>query len=693
MGEVCQRLKKYPDSECEIDIEGGEKLTLENLSEKKNIRVFNKDFVSETIFREDDEAGGVAPIYYVGSTEVELAKERKERDEKKETLQKAKVDLDKKESRLEKYSTELAKTIKNLLLGVKSFQNYRQPNFLSSFERIKKGINGGTLTLEGLKLEESKFKERLQTVKNTELLQPWIVEVKNVVNTITEDYFSRLNTVLNQKVSVQSTIQKLTKDWELSDWVQKGIPLHKDRKSERCEFCNQPLPTERLADLEKHFNKDYTGLSGRVEGELIALRKLKINELEKIPTTEIKQLAESANQLISRVEEKIIEKGKNLLSVVSIPSDIEKSCIEEGKKIYASAAEILTSIDKSASSLEDSTIADNYENYQTFARDVKESKERIDNLNIEINELETKIKSSERKIRDSALPATLINADLVRFLGHSELKFEDRKDIHGADSYEIRRGDELAYNLSEGEKTAISLIYFIRKLREEGFSSKDGVIYIDDPVSSLDSQFLFSAHAYITSAIEDESSGEITVGQFFLSTHNYDFFNLFKKRYQSRINNKKIGLYMLKINLDSASKRAANIYELDPLLRDFDSDYQYLYKLMIDFEKERPEGRSSLSFIYPYPNIARRTLETFLSFKFPSQRNYRSKLAATKVDPELQESVYRFTNLKSHGTMREIEGFTAEILEPTAKDQVLNVLKVMREVDGGHCADMEKLIT
>ena len=205
----------------------------------------------------------------------------------------------------------------------------------------------------------------------------------------------------------------------------------------------------------------------------------------------------------------------------------------------------------------------------------------------------------------------------------------------------------------------------------------------------MDSHFLYSAYAFIVCAIEEDSSNNLRVGQFFLSTHNYDFLNLFKKQYK---NENKCNLYMLRIKIDPIKGRCSNIHELDNLLKKFDSDYQYLYGRLIEFENATEKEKEDLIKIYPYPNIARRVLEVFLSFKFPAKTDFRAKIEAINkptITKDIKQSVYRFTNIESHGTIKEMEGFSSEILEPSARDHILNVLKIMREIDAEHCKEIE----
>lgn len=83
LGKVCKKLEKYRNSEYEIELTDGSKLSHIDLENKKNIRVFNKDFIEENIFQDIEQDGrSVRPIYYLGDKKIELIQERKGREEK-----------------------------------------------------------------------------------------------------------------------------------------------------------------------------------------------------------------------------------------------------------------------------------------------------------------------------------------------------------------------------------------------------------------------------------------------------------------------------------------------------------------------------------------------------------------------------------------------------------------------------------
>lgn len=691
LGKVCKKLEKYKNSEYEIELADGSKLSHLDYGHKKNIRVFNKDFIEENIFQDMEQDGkSVKPIYYLGDKKIELTQERKEKEKKQKELGDTQKNLEEEERAEERIESSTAKHIKDTLLGIKEFQFYDRNFFISAFRTIQQKIENGETGLGKLKIETSLFNKNLKTIKSAEFIQGWINKIKEKSGNITKSYLEDISEVLLKTVSLQKTIERLKDDWELSLWVQKGLSLHKSRKSKYCEFCDQQLLHQRISDLEAHFNKDYTELSDSINIKINQIKDWKIKETEKIPDDNLKGLAQKLNDLLETLLKELIGKQKNILSSRTLSEETRDILLKKADEIKNATIKLDNLFPTLAEELESSLVADNFDEYKQKIKEVANLKEKEKKLVSDINQLEEKIKKGERDIKDFKLPAKDINNDLESFLGYSDLHFADRTDEYGEIYYEIKRGDEIAFNLSESEKTAISLIYFLRKIDEDEFNSTKGAVFIDDPVSSLDSQFLYNAYSFIVSAIEKDSSNDLRVGQFFLLTHNYDFFNLFKKKYRNRIEKNTCGLYMLRVNLNSFKKRVSNIYELDHLLQKFDSDYQYLFSMMIEFEKATDEKKSDLTLIYPYPNVARRVLETFLSFRFPSKTDYKAKIDSTKVvDKRIKESVYRFTNLKSHGTLKDAEGFSPEIIEPTSKNHILDVLKLMKEEDEYHYKGME----
>ena len=85
-----------------------------------------------------------------------------------------------------------------------------------------------------------------------------------------------------------------------------------------------------------------------------------------------------------------------------------------------------------------------------------------------------------------------MNAELRSYLGRDELQFQMKET-----GYTLTRSGKSVSHLSEGERTAIAFLYFLKSLQDRSFDLRNGVVVIDDPVSSLDANALFFAFGYM----------------------------------------------------------------------------------------------------------------------------------------------------------------------------------------------------
>ncbi len=68
------------------------------------------------------------------------------------------------------------------------------------------------------------------------------------------------------------------------------------------------------------------------------------------------------------------------------------------------------------------------------------------------------------------------------------------------EEFEILRNAKQAKNLSEGECSLIAFCYFVASLKDINTKDKKPIVWIDDPISSLDNNHIF----FIFSLIENE---------------------------------------------------------------------------------------------------------------------------------------------------------------------------------------------
>jgi wobble nucleotide-excising tRNase len=245
-------------------------------------------------------------------------------------------------------------------------------------------------------------------------------------------------------------------------------------------------------------------------------------------------------------------------------------------------------------------------------------------------------------------------------------------------------------NLSEGEKTALAIIYFLKSLEDRGFDKTKGIVVIDDPVSSLDANALFYAFSFIQNRTKN-------VGQLFILTHNFGFLRLVRKWLfrlnRSKNKTKEARMYMLHC-LGSSSGRRAEIATLDRLLAEYESEYSYLFSQVV---KGSNESAGEIEKFYHYPNIARRVLEAFLAFRLPNsahvgETNMHVSLHKLGFDSSKTNRILNFLNAHSHNARPDgsVDHDESILLETPAV--LADVLELIEHADSNHCSEMKKLV-
>jgi len=144
-----------------------------------------------------------------------------------------------------------------------------------------------------------------------------------------------------------------------------------------------------------------------------------------------------------------------------------------------------------------------------------------------------------------------MNLDLKHFLGHDILRLEAKESV-----YMIMRKDEVATELSLGERAALSFLYFLKTLDDKDFDRSRGVVVIDDPVVGLDEKSMSYAFNFLKDRVAN-------VGQLFVLTHNQQFFQQVKAWFG---NDSKSSVSYYKLNCTTISgTRYSKLVNLDDL--------------------------------------------------------------------------------------------------------------------------------
>ena len=238
--------------------------------------------------------------------------------------------------------------------------------------------------------------------------------------------------------------------------------------------------------------------------------------------------------------------------------------------------------------------------------------------------------------------------------------------------------------LSAGEKTALAFAYFLSKFKNEintPAKIQEATVVIDDPISSLDENRLYSTAYLIWSNFKENR-------QLIVLSHNFLFLKFFSSFYRGKVN-------CLFIDREK-------ICELPDELKNFETPYFYMLRSIAAFLDQ-----DNSSVVYNdakryLPNFIRRVLETFLSFKFssmvsthsghrsPGLAEFNDNIDNTDMDASIKNKlkekiaeINRITDAHSHGNIHHTQE-SFYISEIDLKLLAQNAIYVIETMDNLH---------
>ena len=450
------------------------------------------------------------------------------------------------------------------------------------------------------------------------------------------------NDILKSVVGSSDKIDELKNNPSLNSWAQIGHPLHNDRTT--CAFCNNEISDQRRKELANHFDEETDKLRDRISKGIKYLDKLLSNsplnisfdmtnyyqqyhpELSQLQTNLQNAFAKQKSS-IELLKKSLEDKDKKLFSELSIEhpqdhsteiktileriSQIRTECIQKNDQLYSLQNEA-----KNALRLDHIYLFLQSINYTQLTSDIDLAFEAIAPLEIELATLQTRkttitteIKSEEDKLKSEGEACRRIKNILNHDFGHQALSLEpiEANTTNGKEiKFEIQRNGTKAHNLSEGEQSLISFCYFLAKIQDDLDQNKKPIIWIDDPISSLDSNHIF----FIFSLIEEKIVINQKFGQLFISTHNLEFL-----KYLKRLNGKKWGniqFFIVKRNFDSSA-----IFQMPIYMKNYFSEFNFLFHQLYLCASEENINDQNYNIFYNFPNNARKFLELYSNFHYP----------------------------------------------------------------------------
>ena len=467
--------------------------------------------------------------------------------------------------------------------------------------------------------------------------------------------------LVNRKISEYNKIEELVTNAILNRWVKEGHKHHKDKRN-KCAFCGNSISENRWQELEKHFDeeselleKDIDILIKKITQEKRAVQSTpdinkdlfysqfynRLDELKKDDAVE--KYIQFMDLLIDQLEDKKedILNQKSFIELNNTTSKLENfwrsylNIQTESNKATASLDTEQKNVRKQLRLKEVWDFCNTIE-YSKRLSKIKILKEKRDKTNNEKNSVDNEIykmkediKIKRSKLNDEEKGANKVNEYLNNFFGHQFLSIRaKRKDNLEEDSkqicFEVIRDDNKAYHLSEGECSLLAFCYFLAKLDDIDTQNSKPIIWIDDPISSLDSNHIFFIYSLIHTEIVSAGKFE----QLFISTHNLDFLKYLRRlngKYFDPATNKNKNYQKSYFFVIRQGERST-IQVMPKYLKEYATEFNYLFHQMQKCTEINIVNDENYMNFCNFPNNARKFLEIYLYYKYPNQRELDWKL-------------------------------------------------------------------
>ena len=496
---------------------------------------------------------------------------------------------------------------------------------LGSKERFKERVITENAANESEALDKAQLEEQ-----SSRLFGAFVEKAPSIVSPSFADILSYENdevletiVVGKENVSISELIQKLGN----SSWFSQGRQ-YLDASEGVCPFCQQKLPADFGKQIEEYFDETY-----KSNMDKISSLKSKYDFSTEQIVAKVQELFDNQNSFVDNallekelvlLKAKIEANRKKLSEKVSSPSNVVT--LDTLREISESIDTIIKNANKTIR--EHNARIDNIKEekekltskvwkfilihlsaditlYSARKADIEKSItdaqaafDEADKMHIEKSR---KLREAEGKLTSIIPTAKGINAMLENY-GFDSFKLivDD-----GAKTYQfVRANGEPAFeSLSEGEKNFVTFLYFIHTLRgntDESGHEDDKVLVIDDPVSSLDNDVLFLVSTLIRDLFKDIYSGDSSIKQIFILSHNLYFFK--EVSYDAGLAKKETGYWMI-TKSNNISKITA--YNENPV----NSTYEMLWAEVIR-ASENPTECNTLTLA----NAMRRIVEYYFKF-------------------------------------------------------------------------------
>ena len=686
--ELKRGLEKYESGSFKLEQSSGNTIDEKSIASFTDpVRVFNEDFVKDNLLFISNPEEGVTPFAVLGAnaqieSEIRELKDQLgsaeegdetglylERENAVKDYQEAKKEIDEEKERLEKKLSFKALDRKD---GIKyQSQIYGDQNY--DVGKLQKELKKVT---QAERLSEEQVSE-LKLLLKEEVKQ--IPQIQRTSFPSFDDINQRIKAIVEQQILSSGKIEELVHNAIANKWVEEGCKLHERKKT--CLFCGGEITKNRWAELERHYDEATKILKDRAEKavdwlekqiqvakELYKISPEKYYQHFKVEVEDInKDMDKHREKLLTALDGILLQVKKKLENIHATPSYVEYTFdLARLDEIYdqiemlekdatAYGAELKQEQSKAQAKLRLSEVARFKEDIgyeekvkvisekEAVLKEKEEAKEEKENA---IHSKEKAIKEKERLRQNEEEGARKVNAILKNYFGHRYIELRAVKNDNEEGVYfDVYRGDQKAYNLSEGERNLIAFAYFVAKLEDVETVSEKPIIWIDDPISSLDANHVF----FIFSLIDQQIVAKHQWTQLFISTHNLDFLRYLKRLHTNELtipypdkkgDIKQRGIQIQRFLLERQGN-SSTISVMPKYMKEHVTEFNYLFHQIYKCSQASTTDDNNGLF-YNFGNNARKFLEAYLYYKYPDnntdslhskmKRFFSDNCAATIID-------------------------------------------------------------
>lgn len=710
-----------------LELQDGQKLLYSDTTREGPIYVFNSNFVSDHV------SNGVRK--FNGANDGLTTPELQDINNKIEELEKNKRDVGKEIERLQKEfekikraaSNDFNKKFPSLRLNSLTLDNASIPQ-TTEIELEKQKDN--------LILEYEHSTKSVEIANNITQLQSISLNQINLDIKTINDLLGRTITQLS-KSALEDRIQNIKNKFTNSEsgafveeWFRRGKQILEQPGMTHCPICNSDLTGQLetiLQDFDGYFDKKYDEFINMISGHIASINTISaglqsvdgnVNAIEALYSKYkdilpelhyikpdvvgvrnalniIKICLENKLQNISLTDtvpagvfDCLMQFNSDITSIISLKTELLKKLQSIAPRKQETIIKDIKGVYKSLAIIEFNRLDSDY-NMLAVYNAKKQELEHIDttDMNDEKGLLywnnKRVMELSKIKAESAGINKFLKNMGIETFtIDLRDKPGEEKKDI--VVNYANSTSEKPKQCLSDGEKTALGFAYFLSKFENEldESSKTNAIVVIDDPISSLDENRLYST-AHLIKDMFDKTK------QLIVLSHNFLFLKFFNAVYPGNPQQ----FFMNKDSLGSLPDELAN----------FETTYFYMLKDIQKFNNSTIEYKNARKYL---PNFIRRVLETFFAFKFAMlwARNDKNKRSPGLKDAKgyMEESHYDknlidkldkiidITDKQCHGSAQTLTDNNSYISEDDLKQIAKNAIEIIEIMDNSHLQSIKK---